>query len=563
MSKSTSYIAVDLGAESGRAMVFAVEDGKVSVEEHHRFASKPVLLAGHMYWDIARIFDEVKAGVRKAALETGEVRSLAIDTWGVDFGFLSASGEPLGLPFAYRDHKNDGMIEIVREAMADDELYGLTGIQFMQLNTLYQLVALKRMGYPLLDCAAKLLFVPDLLNYLFSGQAVAEYTIASTSQLLDPVNKVWEKRIFDRLGLPLEIMPDIVESGADLGLVLPEQAEDMGIPRLRVRTCAGHDTGSAVVAVPALSDGKTWGFISAGTWCLVGLEVPKPVLGPDALAANVTNEGGVCNTIRLLKNVTGMWLVQRLRVDLEKRGVSMDYGELMEAAEAAPAFRRFINPNDPVFLNPPSMMAAVDEYARRRASANPTARPSMRAACSKAWPSRTARSSRTWRTSRARPSSASTSSAAARGIPSSTRARPTPAGSRSWPGRTKRRRWATGSSRRWRTESSGRSPRPGQRWRSPSIWGDGSRRRPTSGPPTTTASSTSPAGRGSRSRGCCHGAAQHRQLPVPACTDGQRYPDAGQRQAHTHRPPRAQQGPRESPGPGLQMVGGGPGRHRG
>jgi rhamnulokinase len=362
MSKSASYIAVDLGAESGRAMVFAVEDGKVSVEEHHRFASKPVLLAGHMYWDIARIFDEVKAGVRKAAQDAGEVRSLAIDTWGVDFGFLSASGEPLGLPFAYRDHKNDGMLEVVREAMADDELYGLTGIQFMQLNTLYQLVALKRMGYPLLDCASKLLFIPDLLNYLFSGQAVAEYTIASTSQLLDPVNKVWEKRIFDRLDLPLDIMPEIVESGADLGLVLPEQAEDMGIPRLRVRTCAGHDTGSAVVAVPALSDGKTWGFISAGTWCLVGLEVPRPVLGPDALAANVTNEGGVCNTIRLLKNVTGMWLVQRLRVDLEKRGVTMDYGELMKAAEAAPAFRRFINPNDAAFLNPPSMMMAIDDY---------------------------------------------------------------------------------------------------------------------------------------------------------------------------------------------------------
>jgi rhamnulokinase len=362
MGTSAAYVAVDLGAESGRAMVFAVQDGKISIEEHHRFLSKPVLLAGHMYWDIARIFDEVKAGVRKAVDAAGEVRSLAIDTWGVDFGFLGRSGEPLGLPFAYRDSKNDGMIEVVREVMPDAELYGLTGIQFMQLNTLYQLVALKRMNYPLLDCAGKLLFIPDLLNYLLSGRAVAEYTIASTSQLLDPVNKVWEKRIFDRLDLPLDIMPEIVESGTDLGLLLPEQAEDMGVPRLPVRTCAAHDTGSAIVAVPALGDGKTWGYISAGTWCLGGLEVPKPVLGPEALATNVTNEGGVCNTIRLLKNITGMWLVQRLRADLARRGVAMDYADLMEAAEAGPAFRRFINPNDPAFLNPPSMMAAIDDY---------------------------------------------------------------------------------------------------------------------------------------------------------------------------------------------------------
>ena len=357
-----AYYAVDLGAGSGRAMVVRAGPQEITLSECYRFANAPVLLGGELYWDFPRLFENLKEGLRNCRAAAPGAVSLAIDSWGTDFGLVTRSGALAGLPYSYRQFSDDGMLTKVRAVIPDSELYGMTGTQFMPVNTLYQLVALRDRHPELLAAADRLLLMPDLLNFFLVGDAAAEYTIASTSQFLNPASETWETRIFERLGLPVGVLPPLVRPGAALGRLLPEQAAELGLPDLMVRACAAHDTASAVAAVPVRDDGLPWAFISSGTWSLVGVEIPRPLLTEDARRANATNEAGVCGTTRLLKNVTGLWLAQRLRHDLALQGQELDHEALASAAAAAPAFQRFIAPNAPAFHNPPSMLAAITDF---------------------------------------------------------------------------------------------------------------------------------------------------------------------------------------------------------
>ncbi len=357
-----TYYAVDLGASSGRLMVVQSDGHKFHIETAHRFPNHSTLINGHLYWDLPRILDEIKVGLRKGFELSPQCRSVAIDTWGTDFGLITRGGALVGLPLSNRDFSSDEVIDRVRAIIPDEELYGYTGIQFMRQNALYQLVRMQQTHAWMFDPAERLLFLPDLLRYILCGDMAAEYTIASTSHLLDGRTRDWHPEVFSRLGLPLHLMAKIVEPGASIGTLREEHATELDIPRLSVRTCASHDTASAVAAVPAIEDGQPWAYISSGTWSLVGAEIPQPLLTPDALRSNVTNEGGVGGTIRLLKNVNGLWLIQRLQHDLQVHGTSVDFSGLMEAAGQAPAFARFINPNFIGFHNPPSMMKAIAKF---------------------------------------------------------------------------------------------------------------------------------------------------------------------------------------------------------
>jgi rhamnulokinase len=357
-----TYYAVDLGASGGRVMVVQTDGRKLQLETAHRFANQPTRISGHLYWDLPRILDEVKVGLRRGYEVAPQCKSFAIDTWGTDFGMITRDGSLVGLPLSYRDFSSDEAMSAVHALIPVEDLYAYTGIQFMRANTLYQLVALRRSHGWMFDAAEHLLLMPDLLRFFLCGDVEAEYTIASTSQLLDPRTRDWHPDLFSILDLPRRLLPEIVEPGSSLGTLLAEHATDLEMPRLSVRTCAGHDTASAVAAIPALEEGQLWAFISSGTWSLVGVEINQPLLSAEALHSNVTNEGGVNDTIRLLKNVTGLWLLQRLRRDLSARGMDVDYTDLVESATGASAFHSFIDPNFACFHYPQSMMKAIDDF---------------------------------------------------------------------------------------------------------------------------------------------------------------------------------------------------------
>ncbi len=367
---SYSCFAADLGASSGRLMVARLDQGAFHLEEIYRFENQPVSNNSELFWDIHRLVAQLEEGLRRGHAAAPETRSLAIDTWGTDFGLVDAVGELVTPPYSYREFTNHEMIDLVRRSIPDHELYAMTGIQFIQVNTLFQLMAVKVRHPEWLESARWLLMMPDLLNCLLAGKIQAEYTNASTTHFLSPTTRSWETRIFERLGLPARILPQLVQPGAPAGKLKPAHAASTGLQDIELRSCASHDTASAVAAVPAV-DGKPWAFISSGTWLLVGTETHQPYLSPAALAANVTNEAGIEGTIRLLKNVTGLWLAQRLRRDLRDRGQVFSYSELAEAAANTPAFLRFIAPNDALFHNPDSMMAAIDTFCTRTGQSTP------------------------------------------------------------------------------------------------------------------------------------------------------------------------------------------------
>ena len=364
-----AYFAADLGASSGRLMIARLEPNSFHLDEVYRFENQPVAITGELYWDIERLVNEVKEGLRRGYHLAPEVRSLAIDTWGTDFGLVNRSGL-VAPPYSYREFTGQQMVDLVRSSIPDNELYAFTGIQFIQVNTLFQLMAVKTRHPDRLEKAQWLLMMPDLLNYLLTGQVQAEYTNASTTHFLNPTTRTWETRIFDRLGLPARLLPPLVQPGSPAGRLSKTQADGWGLPQIEIRSCASHDTASAVAAVPAVDD-QPWAFISSGTWLLVGTETQRPYLTPEALAANVTNEAGVGGSIRLLKNLTGLWLVQRLRHDLQTLGQDFDYTSLAEAAAAAPSFRRFIAPNAALFHNPDSMLAAIDMFCAQTGQSAP------------------------------------------------------------------------------------------------------------------------------------------------------------------------------------------------
>ena len=356
------FLAFDLGASSGRAMLGILEDKKLELKEVHRFKNQMMRIHGSYYWNIYSLFDELKTGLKKCITVFGiQPESIGIDTWGVDYSLVSKSGQLIGLPFAYRDHRTDNAMEAFFKLLSKKETYLLSGIQFMQFNTLFQLFASVREKHSRLTVAESLLFTPDTLNYLFTGVRKNEYTIASTSQLLKPGLPEWETKLFDSAGVSTDLVEEIVQPGVIIGNILGEIAEDTGSAQIPCIAVASHDTASAIVSVPA--DGDNWAYLSSGTWSLLGIESAVPIVSEKSLAMNFTNEGGVEGTTRFLKNIMGMWLIQECKRiwDEEKE---LDWSEIVNLSNRAKPFACFINPDDSMFLNPGNMPQAVQEFCK-------------------------------------------------------------------------------------------------------------------------------------------------------------------------------------------------------
>ena len=364
-----TYLALDLGAESGRAIAGTFDGERLSLREVHRFANVPVRRGESVHWDLPALFDEVKQGIAAAALFHCEIVSVGVDTWGVDYGLLDADGRLMGLPYQYRDSRTAGIQDSVLERLGKDFLYEQTGIQLMEMNTLYQLLAEPsgRLGQ-----ASNLLFIPDLINYWLTGIVSTERTFASTSQLYDVRKQDWAYPLLDAVGLPHHMLGDIRGAGESLGPLLSEVAEETGASGLEVVLPGTHDTASAVASVPA-SDG-TWAFLSSGTWSLLGIETREPVMDDRAKAFELGNEVGVLGTMRPLKNISGLWLVQQCRATWEAQGHSHSYSELTQMAEASAPFIAMINPDDPTFTPAGDMPPRIADFCARTGQKPPSTR---------------------------------------------------------------------------------------------------------------------------------------------------------------------------------------------
>ncbi len=357
------FLAFDLGAESGRSVLGRLTGSRLQTRELNRFANSPLRVVGRQHWDINALFGEIKKGLKAALAEAGsQPLSLGVDTWGVDFGLLDQEGMILGLPYAYRDSRTEGAMDEFFKHIPRENIYRRTGIQFLPFNSLFQLFVTARDNPDTLERARSLLFMPDFFNFLLSGQRASESTIASTSQMLDAHTRTWDETILSAVGVAPSIMPDILTPGTLLGSLLPALADETGCRTTQVIATAGHDTASAVVAAPA--EGRDWIYISSGTWSLMGMELPSPLISPKTLAANFTNEGGVAGTTRFLKNIAGLWLLQQCRREWSAGG-SLSYEELARMAEDAAPFQVFLDPDYPDFLNPPSMTEAIRRYCLR------------------------------------------------------------------------------------------------------------------------------------------------------------------------------------------------------
>lgn len=358
-----SVLAFDLGASSGRAVVGRLEDGKLVIEEIHRFSNDPVQAGSRLYWDILRLYHEIKQGLLKTkSLIDDPIESIGIDSWAVDFGLIGEHGELLANPYHYRDHHTDDVMDRVFKIVPRDEIFARTGLQFLQFNTIFQLYAMKEAGSPLLDSAKSLLMIPDLLRYFLTGVQKSEYTNASTTQLFHATKRQWDTELMDRLGLPKHVFIDPAEPGTVIGELQPSICEELDIPAYKVIAVAEHDTGSAVAAVPA--DQRDFAYLSCGTWSLLGTETDEPALSEQALAMNFTNEGGVNGTYRLLKNIMGLWLIQECRRAWEKEGQPVSYEELLRGAEQSESFRSLVDPDDDQFLAPQHMPRQIQQYCR-------------------------------------------------------------------------------------------------------------------------------------------------------------------------------------------------------
>ncbi len=362
--KKLKMLAIDLGASSGRGIVGTFDGKKISLAENHRFTNDPTMAAGQYTWDILRIFHEIKQSIRNCALsDDKDIASIGIDTWGVDFGLLGKDGKLLANPVHYRDTRTVGVPEEAFKTFPREKLYGITGSQVMDFNTIYQLIALKRDNPELLGIAKDLLFVPDLLNYFLTGKKQTEYTIASTSQLLDAKSRNWSSEIMDAFGLPKNIFSDIVEPGAVCGKLRSDVKEECGGIDPTVISVAAHDTASAVVAVPAKSEKFIW--ISSGTWSIMGTETKSPQISAKSAEYNFTNEGGYEGTFRFSKNITGLWVLQESRRQWIREGEKLGFGELVEMGKAAKPLQSFIDPDDPRFGVPGNIPQRIREYCRQ------------------------------------------------------------------------------------------------------------------------------------------------------------------------------------------------------
>lgn len=352
-----NYFSVDLGATSGRTMLASFDGTKVNLKEVTRFPNPIIHLGGHLFWDLPYLYNQILLGLKKVADESVAIESIGIDTWGVDFAFFGSDGQLLGLPYCYRDAHTDDAMEKFFERVPSKEVYDRTGIQFMCFNSLFQLDTLRRNSSSSLAAAAKILFTPDALSYMLTGEAVCEYTIASTSQLLNPQTGDLDNGLLDAVGLKREQFGRLVQPGTVVGTLTPQVQEFTGLGAVKVVAVAGHDTASAVASVPAAT--KNYAYLSCGTWSLLGIESPKPIINEKSFAHNFTNEGGVEGTTRFLKNICGLWLFEQCRKEF--KGVPDNVGELAAFCETTD-FNSLIDPDDPAFAHPVSMTAAITEY---------------------------------------------------------------------------------------------------------------------------------------------------------------------------------------------------------
>ncbi len=361
MINDKCHIAIDLGAGSGR--VFLVSFGKdFFLEEVHRFTYPPKVENGHLRWNFEHIFGEIKTGLNKA-VETAkdlnaEVYSIGVDSWAVDYGLISKNGSLIANPICYRDSRTDGVMEKVFKTISRDEIFEKTGVQFLNFNTIYQLFAEDEN----LENADKLLMLPDLINYFLTGKKFAEYTNASTTQFLNAESKNWDFELLEKLDLPTNILPEIIEAGTDLGVLKTEFADELNLKKARVVAPATHDTGSAIAGTPLEKD---WAYISSGTWSLVGIERDQVLINEEVARQNFTNEGGAFGTIRFLKNVMGLWIFESCRKEWERIGVKTEYDNLLDKVKEIEEFCGFIFPDDERFLNPKSMLEAIESQLKQ------------------------------------------------------------------------------------------------------------------------------------------------------------------------------------------------------
>ncbi len=369
------FLAFDLGAESGRAVLGRLDEDRLRLTEVHRFLNRPVASPDGLHWDVRSLFAEIKCGLALCCEQHGPPASVGVDAWGVDFALLDGDGQLLFDPFHYRDHRTDGMMAAAFKRVPRGDIFAQTGIQFLPFNTLYQLFSMAVANPQLLHIASTFLTIPDLFDYWLTGRGACEFTNATTTQFYDLRARNWATSLLERLEIPTHFLPKVVMPGTILGALLPPLAAETGAGSVPVIAPACHDTGSAVAAVPA--DNDDFAYISSGTWSLVGIEMREPVISDASLAANLTNEGGVGGRVHLLRNVAGLWLLQECRRAWTSGGAAPSYDELASLAERAPAFVSLIDPDDPALLSPPDMPTAIGDFCRRTGQPSPTARPEI------------------------------------------------------------------------------------------------------------------------------------------------------------------------------------------
>lgn len=360
--QSRKVLAIDFGASGGRAMIGTLQEGKISIEEIHRFSNDPVILRGTMYWDVLRLFHEIKQSLIKAK-QHGKIDSIAVDTWGVDFGLLDKDGVLLENPVHYRDDRTYGMLEKSFTKIDKSEFYGITGNQFMEINTAFQLLSMTENRKEVLARAKDLLLMPDLFHYFLSGIKKAEISIASTTQLFDAKKHIWSEKVIEKLGLQKEMFPEIVPTGTVIGELSKELCEELSMEPVKVVAVAGHDTQDALAATPAKE--QDFIFLSCGTWSLLGTELDEPIINDISRELNITNECGYGGKTSFLKNIIGLWLIQESRRQWAREGKEYSFSQLEELAEKAEPFRCFIDPDDPIFVPAGDVPSRIRAYCKR------------------------------------------------------------------------------------------------------------------------------------------------------------------------------------------------------
>ncbi len=363
------YVPIDLGASSGRHLAVQFDGKRLELEEIYRFGNSPIAIDGQKQWNWPVLWKHVQDGLGIAREKyASRIKSVGVDTWGVDFGLLGPDGELLGNPVSYRDVRTDGVLERAFAIMPREEIFAQTGLQFMQINTLYQLLAMKLARSPILERAESLLMMPDLFHFMLTGVKANEMTVATTTQFFNPTTGYWATELFERFELPTKILGNVIQSGTTLGALLPHVSAATGPENVQVVAPGSHDTSSAVMAVPAVGQPGSkpdWCYISSGTWSILGVEISKPIINEKCLSLNFTNEGGVGGTTRLLKNIIGLWLVQECRRIWNLSGKNYSWEHLTQAASAAKPLTAFIDPDESTFLSPPDMPQAICSFCRR------------------------------------------------------------------------------------------------------------------------------------------------------------------------------------------------------